>query len=139
MESIVTTVVGAVIAALFALVAYFLNRIISKNDEFQDATGRSLTLLRRKVERNEDTLITVKQQIQKAALTEETKDKITSLTLSIAKVKLQIDELKPVLDQVEDNYGKVIVVGRELKAQEKKLLGLYKILEKLTEKEKGLQ
>ena len=136
---IVEIIVGAVITALFALIAYFLNRLITQYDGFQDETRRAFEVSGRKTRRIELSLAEVQRQVQEGSLDEATKRKITSLTTSLMEVKEELRMIRPALEKSEENYGQIILVGDALKAQEKKLKGLYDVLKALTENTSGQQ
>lgn len=136
---IVEITVGAVITALFALIAYFLNRLITQYDGFQDETRRAFEISGRKTRRIELSVAEIARKVEEGALDEETKRKVTSLTTSLMEIKNELRMIRPALEKSEENYGQIILIGENLKAQEAKLKGLHDVLKVIIENKKGPQ
>jgi len=132
-------IAGAVIAALFALIAYFLNRLISQNDRFQDETRRTHKVFGRAITRHQSALEEVEREVKAGAIDQETKRKISSLATSLMEVQEELRLIRPTLVKSEENYGQIIMLGEHLKAQEAKLKGLHDTIKILIQSKKGQQ
>lgn len=134
---IVEILVGAVITALFALIAYFLNRLITQNDRFQDETRRTHKVFGREITRNQSTLAEIRKEIQAGAVDEETKRKIKTISASLVEIEKELSVIKPALEKVEENYGQIILIGEKVEAQKKDIRSLYDAMMFLTKKQQG--
>lgn len=134
---VIEIIVGAVITALFALIAFFLNRLINQNDRFQDETRRAHKVFGREITRNQSTLAEIQQQVKAGSIDEETKRKIKTLATSLMEIKEELSVIKPTLEKADENYGQIILIGQKLEAQEKKLKGLYDAVIMLTGNKTG--
>lgn len=131
---------GAVIAGLFGVVAYFLQRLVSQNDDFQDETRRNFKNIGQELEYQRIATANLKfaleQKISETGIDPATKGKISSLLQSVAQVEKDLLNVKPSLDKVEDSNGKIIWIVSQLEAQEQKLAGLYKVMVKIVNSQK---
>lgn len=144
-QALINVLVGGAVTGIFSLVAYFLHRLITKNDKFQEETGRNFRRLEKeltdKIDHNRIATNNLKfyfqQELARAGLTEETKAEISALTSSLQKIEKELHILRPFVEQSGENYGKIIELEGKLKSQDKKLLGLYMILKKVQSKPSG--
>lgn len=128
---IIEVVVGAVITALFALIAFFLNRLISQNDRFQDETRRTHKVFGRAIRQHQSALAQVEREVKEGAIDKETKRKIASLSTSLMEIKEELRFVRPSLAKVEENHGRIIHIDQHIEAQEKKLKGLHDAIKML--------
>lgn len=130
----IEALVGTAITVLLGVCAYFFNRLITQYDEFQSKTSKDFQAIRRTVERVDTKVDESKRvlanRIEAAGLSKETKRKISSTSENVSQIKIDLDStVKPSVQEAKKYHGKIIVIEDNLKAQETKLSGLYKIME----------
>lgn len=145
---------GAIVAGLFALVAYFLNRLIDQYDGFRKETKSSFTEIRGKLAEVERTSVqnnnlAVKLNrdlppvaprgttVKTSGIDKETKAQILQIKSEVSEIKKEMSsQVIPALKKVEKNHGKIIWIKESLETQDKKMLGLFKIMKSVIEEKK---
>ena len=131
-KTLINVVLGVIVASIFGAIAFLLKRVIQQNDKFQENTRRDFKLIRRALEEQRGITnklrFELEQKLSSAGLDQTTKTKISSLLASVASLEQEIQKLKPVLERVADDHGRVIMIADKVKAQEKKLKGLHTVM-----------
>ena len=139
-QVLTSLLVGATIASLFGLIAFFLRRLIKQNDRFQEDTRKSFIAIRKDIGEQKVHISTVKYSLERrltdSGLDIKTKAKVASLLDSVAQVEKDLVKIRPTLDKTMESNGKIIWIVDKLEAQDTKLKGLYDVMVKIVQSQK---
>ena len=131
----------SVLTVCFGGLGFLLARLINRNDKFQDDTTKSIGVLKVAVSKQEVSITTLQntlyKKIELSGFDQKTKTKISSLNASLAQIEKDLVKIKPIVENAQQDQGKIIFIQERLEAQDKKLAGLYKIALKVFNDQKN--
>lgn len=143
----IEAILGTVTTVLVAICAYFLNRLINQYDEFQKQTKLDLGKIAKQLSAfktsSESALIEI-AEIRRAIGTphlgridKETKAQISQIKEKVTTIENELlQKIKPHLEKARQSHGDVVWIKENMKTQDAKILGLYKIADKLVKDQK---
>lgn len=129
---------GWITPLLTGALSFFLIRFINRYDKFEEETTKKLNSLDRKISNFEKILESINNNVHDAKID-------TAFRTELIKLKGEIESysdvlngrLSKVMDKMDDNFGKVVWIKdfkETTESQERKIMGLYKTIQKLIQK-----
>lgn len=139
-KTLVNIIIGFVLTAILGVIAFFLRRYVQQNDAFQEKTLGNFKTIRRSLDEQERAIQSLKfeieQKLSAAGFDQITKNKISSLLASVAKIEKELTNIKPIMDKTKEDHGNVVWIVDKLKAQDGKIKGLYNVMTRIVNSQK---
>ncbi|RLD69352.1 MAG: hypothetical protein DRI98_10675 [Bacteroidetes bacterium] len=120
------------------MVGFLVSRLISRNDQFQDETNVAFKDMKDDMLKQCSRMGAMQEalscKIDATSLTVAQRNKLVDMCTEVDHISTEITLLRPTVKELNEFYGRVINIEDLIQAQDKKLRGLYIVVEKAVKK-----